>query len=200
MTALECGLASRPLPGESVSGDLSLVRSSHRGILAAVVDGLGHGDEAAAAAALAVRTLEHHAGEPLFQLLNRCHRSLSGTRGVVMSLAEFNPEAEEMTWLGVGNVEGVFLRGKAAGAPPREPLLLRSGVVGENLPPLMASIVPIMRGDTLVFATDGIEHGFLERLSPAEPPQKMADRILASHARKTDDALVLVARYVGYAR
>jgi hypothetical protein len=32
---------------------------------------------------------------------------------------------------------------------------------------------------------------------PTEPPQAAAERILAAFSRGTDDALVLVARYLG---
>src|SRR5437773_929428 len=78
------------LPGETESGDLHLVKSVGSGVLAAVVDGLGHGAEAASAARAAVAVLERHAGESPLPLLQRCHRALIGTRGVVLSLAFFD--------------------------------------------------------------------------------------------------------------
>ena len=52
------------------------------------------------------------------------------------------------------------------------------------------------RGDTLVFVTDGIRSGFADKLSALEPPQKSADRILAEYCRGSDDALVVVTRYL----
>jgi len=76
--------------------------------------------------------------------------------------------------------------------------LLRGGVVGVHLPALAAAIVPIMRGDTLILATDGVRSDFLHEILPyRDPPQAVADRILARFGRITDDALVLVARYLG---
>jgi len=124
---------------------------------------------------------------------------LRSTRGVVISLAAFNAVDETMTWVGVGNVEGVLLRADPTVDPGNESLLLRSGVVGSRLPLLHASIVPVMRGDTLIFATDGIRSEFAQRLALGDGPQQLADRILAQYAKGTDDALVLVARYVGEA-
>jgi hypothetical protein len=56
-----------------------------------------------------------------------------------------------------------------------------------------------MRGDTLVFATDGVRREFTQRLALGDGPQQLADRILGQYAKGTDDALVLVARYVGEA-
>src|SRR5256885_6028210 len=84
---IEWGVASLALPGEAESGDRHLVKPVGTGVLVAVVDGLGHGAEAAAAAQAAVAALERHATESPVPLIERCHRALQGTRGVVMSVA-----------------------------------------------------------------------------------------------------------------
>ena len=50
-------------------------------------------------------------------------------------------------------------------------------------------------------ATDGIgAGGFTEGLVRSDSPQQIADRILKRHFKGTDDALVLVVRYVGRGR
>ena len=195
---LEWGVAELILPGQTESGDRYLVTPTPEGGLVAVVDGLGHGAEAAEAAKAAVRSLERHGQAPIIPLIKACHQSLAGTRGVVMSVAVFDARAETMTWVGVGNVEGVLLRAQATVSPRRESLLMRGGVVGGHLPALGARIIPVMRGDTLIFATDGVRSDFAsEHLAHDDPPQQLADRILARWGTKTDDALVLVARYLG---
>src|SRR5215467_5953020 len=88
---LDVGVASTTRDGEDTSGDLHLVRSVNggrdRGVLVAVVDGLGHGADAAAAARIAIDTLDRHAGAPIPELIQRCHAALVGSRGVVMSVA-----------------------------------------------------------------------------------------------------------------
>jgi hypothetical protein len=192
------GAAARPLEGEAESGDLYVVQPFPKGVLVAAVDGLGHGPEAAAAARSAVAILKDYAHEPVISLLRRCHERLLRTRGAVMSLASFNALDSTMTWLGVGNVEGVLLRADAAADPPRENVLLRSGVVGYQLPTLHASILPVTRGDVLILATDGIRSGFAEDVSLSDPPQRIAEHILARRATGMDDALVVVARYLGH--
>jgi serine phosphatase RsbU (regulator of sigma subunit) len=197
---IEWAVAEVVLPGQTESGDRGLVTPTADGVLVAVVDGLGHGAEAAEAAKAAVRSLERHAAEPIIPLIRSCHRSLAGTRGVVMSVAAFDARAGTLTWVGVGNVEGLLVRAESAASPRRESLLLRGGVVGVHLPAIVAAILPVMRGDTLIFVTDGVRSDFaIEGFTHGESPQQLADRILAGWGTKTDDALVLVARYLGAA-
>jgi len=196
---IEWGNASLTLAGEVESGDKHVVKVFPHGALLAVMDGLGHGKEAAAAANLAARILQTADNESLISLLKRCHECLRSTRGVVISLAAFNAVEETMTWVGVGNVEGVLLRADPAVDPRYESLVLRSGVVGSRLPLLHGTIVPVMRGDTLIFSTDGIRREFTQGLALGDGPQQLADKILGRHAKRTDDALVLAARYVGEA-
>ena len=194
---VEYGVARYVLPGQSESGDHHLVRCNRNGILVAAIDGVGHGEEAATASQVAAALLRSCDGEPIISLVERCHEKLRATRGVVLSLAFIDFEHGMMTWLGVGNVYGVLMRGHAKKGNVRETLLLRAGVVGSQLPALQATVLPIARGDTLFFATDGIRSDFTETLSARENPQRAADRILERYRSGSDDALVLVARLTG---
>ncbi len=189
--------AQRAQPGETASGDLALVEPFAGGVLAAVVDALGHGSEAATTARQAITALERVPSEPVADLLRRCHEALLGFRGAVVSLASFDTLRATMTWLGVGNVEGVLLLADQTLQPSRTTLVTFGGIVGAELPRARAWIVPVSPGDTLIFATDGIRTGFADDLTPTGSPQQIADGILARHAKGTDDALVLVARYIG---
>jgi phosphoserine phosphatase RsbX len=194
---LECGVAARALPGESSCGDLHVVQPVPDGVLVAVLDGLGHGREAATASETASVILKAHAEEPVIPLLMRCHAALRSTRGVVMSLASIQISHGLMTWLGIGNVQAMLLRWESKPVWLEESLLLRSGVVGIQLPPsLRAEVLTVFPGDLLVFATDGIRSNFGRELVWNVPPQGAAENILARHGLITDDALVLVARYL----
>ncbi|HEX4560913.1 MAG TPA: SpoIIE family protein phosphatase [Gemmatimonadales bacterium] len=197
---LEWGVAARPLPGEHESGDHFLVKTFEDGAALAVVDGLGHGAEAAAAARRAVATVEAAARDPLPTLFRRCHDALVGTRGVVMSTAIIElRQSPQVTWAGVGNVDAWLLRPHAEGGKVRTSLVPRGGVLGREVPPLTPVTLPLDPGDLLVFATDGVRDGFIEAVSLQDAPQRAAGRILATHGKGTDDALVLVAKYLGRA-
>ena len=199
-SVMEWGVAALTMPGEEVSGDLHLVEPFPKGALVAVVDGLGHGPEAAVAARNAVETLKAHPDESVITLVNRCHENLRPTRGVVLGMAVFNTVDGTMTWLGVGNVDGILFRNDSEGKNAYEALISRRGVVGGRLPPLHAAILPVTHGDTLIFVTDGISTGFDSNLKTDRSPKVIADQILAQHNLGTDDALVLVGRYVGNAK
>jgi phosphoserine phosphatase RsbX len=190
---LEWGWAGSALE-EGISGDLHVVAPFDGGALLVAIDGLGHGPEAAAAAHEAERVLVAKPEERVEALLARCHEALRGTRGVAMTLASFDARASEVTCIGVGNVEGVLLR---AGGGAREAFALRGGVVGYQLPALRPSVLSVARGDIFILATDGVRWGFASGIDPTDTPQILAEAILARHAKGTDDALVVVARYLG---
>jgi negative regulator of sigma-B (phosphoserine phosphatase) len=204
-TLIEWGVATRSFANHDESGDQYLVKSFSNGVLVAVVDGLGHGDHAAKVSKTAVNTMQGYAHESVISLMNRSHESLRGSRGAVMSLASFSAKGT-VTWLGVGNVEGMILPGTGRHAKHKS-LLLRGGVVGYRLPTLRDQVVHIHTGDILIFITDGIRSGFVKneiqdplsnkKLDKTQSAQQIADYILTEYGRETDDAMVLVARYKG---
>src|ERR1044071_6563648 len=116
---LDWAVASVAVEGEPESGDLHLVKTMSTGLLLAVVDGLGHGVEAAAVARRAVETLADSTSESIIVLIRQCHAALRESRGAVMSLATLNVMEDTMTWLAVGNVEGVLARAKMRGLSSR---------------------------------------------------------------------------------
>src|SRR5678815_1290324 len=153
MTVVEWACASRPLSGQTRSGDRGLVLPFDGGALAAVIDGLGHGPDAAAAAECAETAPRKTPGYPLDELLRACHAACRQTRGCVLSLARFDDRGA-MTWLGVGNVEALLIRG---GSLRDEAVAARGGTVGYMLPVLHPRTLQVQTGDTLVLASDGIK-------------------------------------------
>jgi len=193
---IEYGVAGRPVTGESLSGDGFVVQASDESTLVGVLDGLGHGPEAAEATGRATEFLSDHADEPLVSLIEGCHRALRKTRGVVLALAHLDAQENAMTWLGVGNVDArVFRSGSRWGQS--DTLVMRGGVVGYQIPPLQPRPLNIQDGDFLVMATDGIRSSYHQALSPLQTVQDNANRVLAGYGNHSDDALVLVSRLIG---
>ncbi|MGE5470567.1 MAG: SpoIIE family protein phosphatase [Bacteroidota bacterium] len=190
-------IAGRPLAGERHSGDAGMVCPTASGVLISVVDGLGHGTEAAAASRLAIQTCREHAGEPVMQIIARCHSALLPTRGAAMVVAAIDCGKQSLSWLGVGNVEAILLAGTPQPSRRITPLTNGSGVVGYRLPPLETRIAAIQPGDRLVFATDGVDERFAYDEIPTGTPYEVAHAILDKHGKTGDDALVLVVHWLG---
>lgn len=193
---LDWGVVASALDGES-SGDLHVVAPNPRGALLAVIDGLGHGPEAAHASAVAASVLTDLAELAVDELVRRCHAALHKTRGAVMTLVSLDVRSSTLTWCGVGNVEGAVLRGGSEPGRASEAAPTRGGVVGYRLPPLKVNDVALAPGDVVVLVSDGVRAGFTSRLELDGSAQEIADRIFARDAKSTDDALVFVARYLG---
>lgn len=191
------------LAGERKSGDAWVSAPFDGGILIGVIDGLGHGEEAALPAQLACATLRAEPGADVVTLINSCHGALRHTRGAVMTVVQLHLPGPTMTWIAVGNVDGRLIRGRLRddGSHPSEAVLLRGGVVGYRLPVLSPKTHAVEPGDTLMLATDGLRLTALDE--PLRRPlsaQAHADLLLAAYGLETDDSLVLVARYRGPAR
>jgi hypothetical protein len=192
---IEYGVAGRPVSGEALSGDGFVVQVSDQGTLVGVLDGLGHGPEAAEATERATEYLSDHADQPLVSLVEGCHRALRKTRGVVLALAQLGEQDNVMAWLGVGNVDArVFRSGSRWGES--DTLVMRGGVVGYQIPSLQPRKMNLEDGDLLVMATDGIRGSYHQALSPMQTVQTNANLVLAGYGNQSDDALVLVSRLV----
>ena len=195
--SLEWAACGTAFPGQRRSGDAFLVRPTAAGTLVALVDGLGHGDEAADVASRALASLQATAGRPLPECLASCHAALRGSRGAAVTLAMIDPAHRTVTWAGVGNVEmAVLRRSRGGGRLHRRSVTLRGGVVGDRLPPLRQSSERIGDGDALIGASDGLGTDFLDSVDLALTPAALARYLHRSHAKDSDDALVFVAHLV----
>lgn len=194
--ALERGQAGAALSSGGRSGDLGVFVPYGGGALVAVVDGLGHGDPAADAAATAAEALTRHATAPAQRLLEHCHEALRKTRGAVATLVWFDLERGRLAWTGVGNVEARLLRAQRAEGDRTDSPVLFGGVLGWGLPTVRLTEIELAPGDTVVLATDGVTADFSSSMSAGASAQEQADRIFASHARGNDDALVVAVRYL----
>ena len=179
-------------------GDGALVLRRPDGMLLAVVDGVGHGAEAADVRRAAEEIIQQAAGVDVRSIAASCHEGLKATRGATLGLVWLDRGAATASWLGVGTVAGVLHR---AGPGPRGSALLMpqgGGALGRRLPALHPALVPVHAGDTIVLATDGLDRRFIHEVPGVfQTEQQIADRIIDLHASGRDDALVLVARCTG---
>jgi phosphoserine phosphatase RsbX len=193
---LEWAVAGRPMPGEKLSGDLATVQTSDSRCVLAVIDGLGHGVEAAEAAERAAHAIEQNPAEPLDALLLLVHEELATSRGAAATVAIIDGGSGRMDWVGVGNVDGLVVRADDDVRPRTLGVFLCRGVLGYRLPPLHQSApVELAPGDSIVIATDGVRGDLTDTVRQEVPVERSAETILSRCAIDDDDALVFVGRY-----
>ena len=196
---IEWARAGRPLPGEYTSGDQGIAIGIDDGAaLFGVMDGLGHGPDAATAATQAVDAVKQACTERLEVLVQLCHRVLGGTRGVAMTLARVDFADSTLSWTGVGNVTANLVAKDVTGIQIRSSARLAAGIVGYRIPEIKpAQVTSLRAGDLIVIATDGITEDHLDHIDFAASATVIAEEILSKYAKESDDAMVLAARHRG---
>lgn len=177
---------SSPMPGEIQNGDAVLVKRSVTGeTLLAVIDGLGHGPEAAQAARAAVEALELLPfGTSVLDAIQEVHRQLKGTRGAAATVGILNGTGFEIC--AVGNVALMCVNCTV-------PLVLSAGVLGHQVQRFRVGSCQLARGARLGLMSDGISTRFrLEELRQLDLGAACRE-IMTRYRRKEDDATVLLA-------
>lgn len=185
------GVASRPHPAETVSGDAYAVHWSGGACRIAVIDGLGHGVLAAQASDRAVEVLDANPELDPAEALRRCHVALAGTRGAAISIARLDLARGELVYAGIGNVEAHFWQHGR-----RERPIAYRGIVGAAMRTVRPFTTVLAESWTLLMHSDGISaRADLAGLELPEPwdPEALARAVLTRHARPHDDALAVVA-------
>jgi serine phosphatase RsbU (regulator of sigma subunit) len=156
-----------------------------------MIDGLGHGPQAAAAAAAAIGVLAAHPVLDLPVAMQQCHEALKGTRGAALLLIRVAMEARELTFAGVGNVEAQLWQGGRT-----QHLISDRGIVGATLPRTRPVTISLAADWLLLMYTDGIRDRFdLPTLrQTAAGADTLAHALLTDWSRATDDATILVAQ------
>jgi negative regulator of sigma-B (phosphoserine phosphatase) len=185
---VKVGAAMRPKAGEVECGDGYVVRWMEDGVVIAVIDGLGHGREAAHAARRAREYIENQDVDSLSPLMHGLHQAMTHTRGAAVALLRFRPSIGEMSHCAVGNVEvvGVFQEEVQPLCTP--------GIVGYNVRRVVERTFPVRAGDVVVVHTDGVSRRFdLERYQHLEA-QALAEAVLSDWGKDHDDATCVSVR------
>jgi serine/threonine protein phosphatase PrpC len=157
-----------------------------------VADGLGHGPDAAEAAAVA---LEAFAEDPFAaprDQLQRAHQALRRTRGAAIMLLQADAGQGAVRSSGAGNVVGRLVSGVSD-----RTVLTQHGTAGVTIRTPDETVTPWPEHALLVVCTDGIETRWkAEALMPllGRDPTLAAALLVRDHCRGRDDATVAVLR------
>lgn len=178
---------SSPKPGEIHNGDAVLVRhdEARQQTMLAVIDGLGHGKDAAAASHAAVERLTLMTlGIPVLDAMRAVHEELRGSRGAAATICMI--DGTRLEGCAVGNVQLMCVNCDV-------PLVLSGGILGHQVAKFRIATCEVKAGARLALLSDGISLRFrLEELKHLEPAAA-CDFVMGKHRRREDDATVLVA-------
>jgi anti-sigma regulatory factor (Ser/Thr protein kinase) len=189
---LQVGGVSVPKHGELVCGDAWAVAMDSSSATLAVVDGLGHGFDAAEASAAAIDVFAAEAARDVTQMLEKMHVRLRSTRGAAVTLLRADASTSRLRSCGAGNVSARVV----SGAYDRS-MLMQHGTAGlqmrrpepvEQEWPQHAMIVVHSDGIGTRWAPDAV----LPVLG--RDPTLAAALLLRDHSRGRDDATVAVLR------
>lgn len=178
--------------GEEECGDDWAVDVVPGRLAALLVDGLGHGPEAAVAALAAMSAFRDVAAEPPEIMLRSMHSALHDTRGAALSVTVVDQFRRTARFCGVGNVDG-----RVVTADADRHLIPQNGIAGHTMPRVKAADVPWSTDARLVMHSDGISSRWRADHYPgllARHPALLAGVIFRDFARDRDDATVLVLR------
>ena len=157
-----------------------------------VVDGMGSGTEANAAADTALANLRESDCNDMEMAFGKVHSALHGIRGAALAGAQINLEQMTLFWTAVGDIDGALVRnGKIA-----ESLIQSSGTLGLIYNGVCLARVPLQVNDMIVMATDGISRNYRSDLHTDLPIIDIVTGILRHHGRRADDRLVLGLKVV----
>lgn len=189
----QSGAVCFPLAGETESGDAWMVARQQQGIALMVVDGLGHGPEAAKAARAAVDAAALQPGLRPAEQIEVCHAALRPTRGAAQAVALLDLAARQLYFAGVGNIGACIIEGDT-----RRQMMSHNGIVGHNMRKVQEFTLPCGPGALIIMASDGIGTQWDLAQYPglaACDPAIVAAVLLRDFGRGRDDACVLVQRW-----
>jgi len=189
--ALIAGL-SVAVSGEDRCGD-AWDQETYAGVMAVlVVDGLGHGIDAALAAQECVRAFRRHSRLAPAARIEALHDALRATRGAAVGVAEIDPGRGVVSFAGLGNVSA-----SVYGQGPVRHLVSHHGIAGHVARKIAEYTYPWPPRGALVMHSDGLASvrgfdaypGLLER-----DPGLVAGVLYRDLSRRRDDTTIVVAR------
>lgn len=121
------GIVNQALKGQRLCGDAYFIKEFESRIFIAVIDGLGHGTDAAAASDTAVGYIKNNYQKSLTEIITGCHEELKKTRGAAVGMALIDLESSTLRYAGVGNIE-VRVKSRTVIRP-----ISVNGILGYNL-------------------------------------------------------------------
>jgi anti-sigma regulatory factor (Ser/Thr protein kinase) len=178
--------------GEQACGDAWAMHRDAAQCTLFMVDGLGHGSEAALAANEAVSQFQRSRTEMPADIVQAVHLAMRHTRGGAVAVASIDFAASTVVYAGLGNIAALLA---TPGGQLRRMVSL-NGTAGHNARKIQSFEYPCGDG-LLIMHSDGIGSSWTLQAYPGFArlhPMLLAGLLMRDHSRGRDDATVVVAR------
>ncbi len=193
--ALVWGAYCRPVAGETECGDAWDARPTGQLGRFLVVDGLGHGPQAAVAARRAIETFERRSQETPQEFLAAAHGALAGTRGAAAAMLSVDLHTRAIRFAGVGNIAATLCADSG-----NRGLISHNGILGVQVRKFQAFDYTWPADSLLVMHSDGLRTRWSLADYPGvqlRHPSVVAGVLARDFDRGSDDLTVVVARLGG---
>ncbi|HEX6172911.1 MAG TPA: ATP-binding SpoIIE family protein phosphatase [Candidatus Binatia bacterium] len=188
------GAICKPMAGEKRCGDGWGCEFLADRCILVLVDGLGHGLGAAAAAETAVANVRQHCAKAPAAIVEYAHDALRATRGAALAVAEINWAQQSLRFCGIGNISATIITGDNL-----RHLVSYNGTAGHEARKIVEFTYPWSADALLIMHSDGLMtrwnlqaySGLLQR-----HPSLIAGVLYRDFVRGRDDVTVLTARSV----
>jgi anti-sigma regulatory factor (Ser/Thr protein kinase) len=183
-----------PAPHETVCGDTWRVCERDHQLSVLVVDGLGHGPEAAHAAAAGAEAFDRDPFLPLVSMFENLHVRMHGTRGAALAVAQIDTKTRQMKYAGIGNISASL---RESGGGTGRGLFSHNGIVGVQFRKAQEFDYPCPPGALLILHSDGLQTRWSLDNYPGlqqRHPGLIAAVLYRDFCRGRDDVTVVVIR------
>lgn len=188
----EIGAISVPKAGEVACGDAWSLVPDGGDCSLLVVDGLGHGTDAARAARTAMEVLAKHPTAPPGELLQLAHLAMASTRGGAAAVARFGTLQAQGVFAGVGNIAA-----RVESTTSRRQLVSHNGTLGHVLRKVQEFPFDFPADAALILHSDGLSGHWTLADYPglmAKHSGLIAGVLYRDHDRGRDDITVVVIK------
>ncbi len=181
-----------PYPGERFCGDAWSYDQSDERTIVLIVDGLGHGRDAAVAADEAVAVFQANLHRGPGEILSYINDALKKTRGAVAGIVRIDHAASSLTYAAVGNTAASIISKQGSRS-----LVSHSGTLGVASPRMQEFQMDWPKDGVLIMHSDGLQSrwdllsysGLISR-----HPAVIGAALIRDFRRQRDDASVVVVK------
>lgn len=189
---VKVSLLSTPCAGAEANGDYYYIKKFKDRCIFAVIDGIGHGEEASSASKLASKIIADNTHKSIEHILMAVNKGLINTRGVVAGIVVIDTLKKEFEYAAVGNIDFRYILNGTT-----ERFVYSNGFLGRYSHCKIKVHRKIYEKNSVItMCTDGISNkwDYSSYLNiDLNNPALLCNLILKDFGKSIDDATILVS-------